>query len=66
MMRALAIIEFSLLDNVLELLPQKYPALAEFKDSIFLAKTEGTIRVETCLVGISVISYILTKREDLM
>jgi len=65
-MTSLAIIEFSLLDNNLDNLPQKYPNLAGFKDTVFFAKTDDKTRVETCLVGISVLSYIICKREDMM
>lgn len=65
-MAALGIIEYSLLYNDSNIIEQKYPPLAEFKDSSFIAHTDATIRVETCIVGIATLSYIFCKRDDIM
>ena len=62
----LQFIDYSLLsDNPAEI-PTKFSVLSEFQNSIFLTKTSATIRVETCLVVLSVLSYLLPRRSDLM
>eukprot|EP00357_Protocruzia_adherens_P031356 CAMPEP_0114996878 /NCGR_PEP_ID=MMETSP0216-20121206/14576_1 /TAXON_ID=223996 /ORGANISM="Protocruzia adherens, Strain Boccale" /LENGTH=1103 /DNA_ID=CAMNT_0002361173 /DNA_START=31 /DNA_END=3342 /DNA_ORIENTATION=- len=44
---------------------QNYAPLVEFKDCVFLTKTPLEIQIETCLVALTVFSYIIPKREDL-
>ena len=62
----LQFINYSLVsDNVIEI-PTKFPVLSEFQKAIFITKTSATIRVETCLVIISVLSYLIPRRSDLM
>jgi hypothetical protein len=65
-MTTLAIMEFSIVYNDLHNLEEKYPALIEFKDNLFMAKTDRVIRIDTCLVYLSSLSYVICKRKDLV
>ena len=62
----LQFINYSLVsDNAAEI-PTKFPVLSEFQNAIFITKTSATLRVETCLVVLSVLSYLIPRRSDLM
>jgi len=62
----LQMIDFSLAsDNVPEI-PQKYPRLKDYQNSSILANTSSETRVETCILVLSVISYQMDTRDDLL
>lgn len=62
----IAIIDYSVQYNTAEVIPEKYATLNEYKDSLFISKTDVRIRIETCLVVLCNISYLISKRKDLM
>ncbi|KAL4471311.1 hypothetical protein ABPG73_018224 [Tetrahymena malaccensis] len=43
-----------------------YPNLTPFKETVFMSKTERHIRIETCFVALSVLSYLTPKRPDIV
>jgi hypothetical protein len=62
---AVFLIQYSIKSDNLEDLDTKYPVLKEFSQSVFM-HTPAEIRVETCLLVISILSYLLPKRADLI
>jgi hypothetical protein len=63
---ALQLINYSLVSDNPQEIPNKFQVLAEFANSNFLTKTPANIRTETCLIVISVLSYLIPRRNDLM
>lgn len=45
---------------------QRYPLLAEFQNCKFLEKKSSEIRIETGLLILTVVSYLIPKRKDLL
>jgi len=63
---ALYLIDFSLVSNDPKALETNYKDLAEHANSLIIAKTDATIRVETGLVILSILSDQISQRGDLM
>ena len=59
-------IHFSLVSNDINLIPEKFPRLKNYKDSVFFTKTTAQIRVETCILVLANLFYLITDREDLL
>lgn len=62
----LAVMEHSLLGNEPQAISEKFEILQDFKEGVFIAKTEPKIKVETSIMAVTIISYIVLEREDLM
>lgn len=62
----LQIIGFSIKFENLDDLDANFPNLINFKPTIFISKTERHTRIETCLVALSVLSYLTPKRPDIV
>lgn len=67
----ISVIAFNLLEYTFESnnpdhIKEKFPLLSEYKDSLIITKTTPESRVETCLLVLSVLSYSLPKRGDLL
>jgi len=62
----LQIIGFSIKFESLDELDANFPNLINFKPTIFISKTERHTRIETCLVALSVLSYLTPKRPDIV
>jgi hypothetical protein len=58
-------LEFSIINDDLNSIGVTFPNLVIFKDSHFLAVVKQEIRVDTCLLVLSVLSYLITRRLDL-
>jgi len=66
-----AVIAFNLLDysissNNASEIEEKFKLLLEYKDSVIVARTPAVSRVETCLLVLSILSFSLPRRPDLM
>jgi len=62
---SLQLIDFSLASDNLEDIPTKYPRLKDYQDFQIVANTNSEIRVETCVLVLSIISYQMASREEL-
>lgn len=60
------LIDYTLKSNELNLLEEKYPKLADYKESLFMAAIEPRIRVETCLLVLASVNEFTHTRPDLM
>lgn len=60
------IMKYSIESNVASDIPQKYPVLTEFASCRFIERKSAEIRVETCLLILTLISYHMPKRKDLI
>lgn len=65
-MFALSLIEFSLESDRLEDIPTKFLTLKDCLQSPMLTKTKANIRVETSLIVLNCLSYIVSGRKDLL
>ena len=63
---ALSLIEFSLESDKIEEIPTKFEILKDCNPSLILNKTPAIVRVETSLMILSVLSYTIPERDDLM
>mmetsp|Transcript_26388 Transcript_26388/g.23311 ORF Transcript_26388/g.23311 Transcript_26388/m.23311 type:complete len:125 (+) Transcript_26388:1427-1801(+) len=63
---AVNIIEYSLLYDKIEEIQAKYEVLVDHAKSNFISSTHAEIRVESCLLVLSVMSYAISRRSDLM
>ncbi|EGR28514.1 hypothetical protein IMG5_173700 [Ichthyophthirius multifiliis] len=50
----------------LESMDSQFPSLSIFKSTVFLSKCPREKRIETCLIGLSVLSYLTPKRLDIV
>ena len=62
----LQMIDFTLVGGELSAIPEKFPRLVDYQESAFLVKTNPLIRMETCLLILSAIGYLVSRRTDLM
>ena len=64
----LGILSYSIKYDDLSKIDEHYPHMKDYKDSIFLNKSLNSAesRVETCILVLSVLSYVLPKRNDLV
>ena len=60
------IINYSLRSNKPEDLSTKFLQLQRYANCSFLISTPQEIRVESCLVIFSVLSYVIPKRQDIL
>jgi len=60
------IIEYSIFSNKLEEIPTKYPLLQKIMNTKFFKQTTPLMKVEACLSAITIPSYYIPKRLDLM
>lgn len=63
---AFNIMDYSFASNSPADIPENFKLLNEYKDCVLLSKTSAETRVETCLLVLSILSYTLPKRADLM
>jgi len=61
----LQIIDYSLVGGEITAIPEKFPRLVDYQESAFLTQTNPLIRLETCLLTLSSISYLVSRRDDL-
>jgi len=60
------IMKYSIDCNGASEIPQTYPLLIEFQNCKFLEKKTAEQRIETGLLILTVISYLMPKRQDLV
>jgi len=62
----LQVIHFSLVSDQVNDIPEKFPRLKQYKDTVFFVKTNAQIRVDTCILVLADIANQTQEREDLM
>ena len=62
----LQIIDFGLVGGEIAAIPEKFPRLVDYQESLFLTQTNPLIRLETCLLILSSINYLVSRRDDLL
>jgi len=65
-MHLYSIMEYSLLCNNIEEIPTKYPSLNDFANCLLIRATPPKIRLETCLMALTSLSYHVAQRPDLV
>jgi len=59
------VIDYSLNFDKIEDVPNdRYTYLLKMADTLFLRKTDSAVRVETALVALTAIGYLVVKRDD--
>jgi len=61
-----ATIEYSLLSNNIDDIPEKFPVLNEYKNIPFLTHTDARTRVDTSLIILTTLCYVICKRPDII
>ena len=59
-------IDYSMISNSPEIIPENYKDLAEHINSIYISKLNATTRVESCLTIIGAIYSLIITRKDLL
>ncbi len=62
---ALQLTDFSLASDNLQEIPTKYPRLKDYANYQIVSNTSSEIRVETCVLVLSIVSYQMASREEL-
>jgi len=63
---SIAIIEYSLHGEYAPLSEEKLALLKDYQDLFFLSKTDPKFRLDACIVSLSVLSYLVSQRDDLI
>jgi len=63
---SLAIMECSLHGDFTSLASEKIALLNDYQNSLFISQTDPKIQLDTCIVALSVLSYLVRQRKDLI